>query len=229
VVVSAYQYTDLKQLTRMTRWSLWFYMLMVICITVTPFVDLNWLQGALGLGANVRSAVSLATNGREGAALFCLLLIPFLAIPVLVLRWIYLASANAHALVGDGMRFKPGWAVGWYFIPVANLWKPYQAMKEIWQVSSGRPDWKKMPAPAVMRWWWGLWLLSSGSSINIGDVPMEAGVLVLFLLFAVIWASPCIPLMIIIDRICKMQTQLAGTAGGIRFIPPSANTPVTPF
>jgi Domain of unknown function (DUF4328) len=218
VAESGYSFRDPKGFTRAARWSLWSYMAIVICIMVAPFVDLNWLQATLGLSADVRRALSLATKGWEGAALLCLLLIVFLATPVLVLRWIYLASANAHALVGDGMRFSPGWAVGWYFVPVANFWKPYQAMKEIWQLSSGRPDWKMVPAPAVMRWWWGLWLLSSGSSVNFGDEPMGTGVLVLLLVFAAIWVSPCIPLIIIMNRICKMQADRAKSAGDPRFV-----------
>ncbi len=55
------------------------------------------------------------------------------------------------------MIFTPGWSVGWYFIPVANLWKPYQVMKEIWNVSH------KCLATghSVLGWWWALWLLSN--------------------------------------------------------------------
>jgi hypothetical protein len=34
-------------------------------------------------------------------------------------------------LQSSAETFTPGWAVGWYFIPFANLWKPYQAMSFI--------------------------------------------------------------------------------------------------
>ena len=55
------------------------------------------------------------------------------------------------------MLFTPGWSVGWYFIPIANLWKPYQAVKEIWIVSH-----KNTPADhAVVGWWWALLLISN--------------------------------------------------------------------
>jgi hypothetical protein len=30
------------------------------------------------------------------------------------------------------MTYSPGWSVGWFFIPIANLFKPYFAMKEIY-------------------------------------------------------------------------------------------------
>lgn len=50
----------------------------------------------------------------------------------------------------------PGWAVGWYFIPIANFWKPYAAMKEIVSASSVR---EVLSAP-LLPTWWTLWIVS---------------------------------------------------------------------
>ena len=50
------------------------------------------------------------------------------------LCWIYRASENLHSLSSDQMRFSPQGAVGWYFVPLANLFRPYQTMQEIWHV-----------------------------------------------------------------------------------------------
>ena len=72
----------------------------------------------------------------------------------LILRWIYIANFNARQLGAAGMVFSPGWSVGWYFIPFANLWKPYQAMKEIWLASSNPQSWKNQPVAPLLRWWW---------------------------------------------------------------------------
>ena len=50
------------------------------------------------------------------------------------------ANYNARQLGAADMRFTPGWAVGWHFIPIAWFWKPYQAMTEIWRASvNARP------------------------------------------------------------------------------------------
>ena len=51
------------------------------------------------------------------------------------LRWIYRSNKNLRVLSDEAMTFTPGWSVGWYFVPFANLYKPYQVMKEIWTVS----------------------------------------------------------------------------------------------
>ena len=39
--------------------------------------------------------------------------------------WIYRAAANIVSAGTDGFSYSPGWAVGWYFIPFANFFKPF--------------------------------------------------------------------------------------------------------
>jgi hypothetical protein len=95
-------------------------------------------------------------QGIIGVAYIVLLL----ATSVLVLAWIYGGNRNAHALGATGMRFTPCWAVGWYFIPIFNLWKPYQAMKEIWKASADPGNWQAQPRSALLPWWWFLWIVS---------------------------------------------------------------------
>lgn len=94
--------------------------------------------------------------------------VPYLIVIVLAFifvgRWIYYSAVNVRAFGATGLKIRPGWAVGWYFIPIANLWKPYQAMKEIWQASSEPLDWQNRPVPGLMPAWWTLWIVS-----NIAD------------------------------------------------------------
>jgi hypothetical protein len=79
----------------------------------------------------------------------------FLAITFL--RWIHRANKNLHVLSSEPMTFSPGWSIGWYFIPIANLFKPYQAMKEIWTVAH-----RATPTDgSILGWWWFLWIVSN--------------------------------------------------------------------
>jgi hypothetical protein len=71
---------------------------------------------------------------------------------------------NAHALGARGMEFTPGWAVGWYFIPIMNLFKPYQAVQEIYLAldpHSDADDWRRGWVPGVVLWWWVSWIASN--------------------------------------------------------------------
>lgn len=55
------------------------------------------------------------------------------------------------------MEFTPGWAVGWFFVPIANLFKPYQVVAEIYRASdpSADPDyWSLAEVPRYLLLWW---------------------------------------------------------------------------
>lgn len=56
---------------------------------------------------------------------------------IFFLRWTYLAANNAQVLSPARLRFSRASAVWWWFVPFMNFWKPYQAMSEIWNASSG--------------------------------------------------------------------------------------------
>jgi hypothetical protein len=87
--------------------------------------------------------------------------IVFLVCGFLCLKWIYRVSLNAHSMASD-MKTTPGWGVGWFFVPIGNLWKPFQAVRETWQVSAaGGPGWQSQPAPNMLGWWWLAWIVAN--------------------------------------------------------------------
>ena len=74
--------------------------------------------------------------------------------------WIYRVSLNLPALGARNIEFTPEWAVGWWFIPIAHLFRPYQVVREIWQASdpgeSGDKTLEVGPSNALLGWWWAL-------------------------------------------------------------------------
>jgi hypothetical protein len=129
----------------------------VACLALTSdFLLIGELRGS-GERVSGELVPSDIHQGAIGLIQFCVYIIT----AVLFLRWIYFANSNARALGASGMRFTPGWSIGWYFIPVATLWKPYQAMKEIWQTSADARNWLNAAVPALLPAWWTLWLLSN--------------------------------------------------------------------
>ena len=81
--------------------------------------------------------------------------------------WIYQANATAHQLGAQGMQFTPGWAVGWFFIPIGNLFKPYQVAQETWKASDpamplDRPTaWRAIRGSSLIGLWWTAWIISN--------------------------------------------------------------------
>ena len=68
---------------------------------------------------------------------------------VLFLLWFY-RSANTAAQTGLRARRAPGLATASFFIPVLNLWWPYQSTLDL------LPE--RHPARALVRRWWLLWI-----------------------------------------------------------------------
>ena len=88
---------------------------------------------------------------------------------ILVLNWIHRANYNARQLGATGLKMSPGWAIGWYFVPIAWFWKPFQAMKEFWQASVSPSHWWRQGGSPLLTCWWSLWLLRSWGAEVVSD------------------------------------------------------------
>jgi Domain of unknown function (DUF4328) len=80
---------------------------------------------------------------------------------VLFARWIVLAARNCHALSDQELEYSPGWSLGWFFVPIANLWKPFSAMRQTWNISADPAGDQEKPAARLVVAWWLLFLVSS--------------------------------------------------------------------
>jgi hypothetical protein len=72
-----------------------------------------------------------------------------------------------------GLAFTPGWAVGWWFVPFANLVKPFQSIRELWKASSADRAWPEIRTWPVIGWWWGS---RAGAFLVAALVGLVAGV-----------------------------------------------------
>ncbi len=93
--------------------------------------------------------------------------IVFIGSMVRVGMWIH----RAHKRLQDAglvLEFTPGWAVGWYFVPLANLIMPHRAMKELWTLSHGQRDGIKSEDDSLLNRWWNAWLFGNIAPIVAG-------------------------------------------------------------
>lgn len=130
----------------------------------------NWLQ--LGSPAEIHGGGSSSQdltdlNDVRGSVVSFVYSLTSVVTAILFLRWTYLAKRNVLALGSTNQRISPGWSVGYYFIPILNLWKPYQALKEAFEGSHPNSQYTRneRSRPALMPLWWILWLVSS----TLGD------------------------------------------------------------
>ncbi|MAT38104.1 MAG: hypothetical protein CL946_00720 [Ectothiorhodospiraceae bacterium] len=155
----------------------------------------NWLTGALlaqavswGAMGTIDIVATLWVPGysadefaETGLALVCdlmliasllVMLLTYAASIVLFLTWMYRACANAHALRSDRLRFTPGWTVAYWFIPILNLFRPYQVMCEIYRASKpgSSETWNSSKLPGYMIAWWMCWIVGN----ILGRLEMRA-------------------------------------------------------
>jgi hypothetical protein len=86
----------------------------------------------------------------------------YIVLGIIFLRSLSRANRNARSFGVKGMEFTPGWCMGWYFVPIMNLFKPYQAVQEIWRAStSTNGRWQDNPVPPILGIWWTMWIISA--------------------------------------------------------------------
>lgn len=94
-----------------------------------------------------------AAFDNDTALLASLGVVGLLVTGVVWFLWLHRAVANARAL-GRPTDFTPGWAVGWWFVPLANVVRPYQILRSL-------VDELGAPTNRPVLWWWGCYLAAS--------------------------------------------------------------------
>ncbi|MFE5936501.1 DUF4328 domain-containing protein [Streptomyces sp. NPDC056470] len=100
-----------------------------------------------------------------------------LALGVVFIVWFFRVRKNAGVFAPDGHRGGPGWAVGAWFVPVANLWWPRTVAAGTWRASrrgaygdgAGKGE-----SLALLNWWWAFWILTSLAGYFAGAVYDDA-------------------------------------------------------
>src|SRR5262249_47302737 len=94
---------------------------------------------------------------------------------VLFIRWFSRAYKNLRALGAYGLRYSAGWAIGAWFVPILNIWRPKQIANDIWRASdpSAPPEqgvsWRTRAVPPLLTFWWILWI----ASIYVGNQELR--------------------------------------------------------
>lgn len=105
----------------------------------------------------------------------------YIATVITFLMWLYRASNNVAAF-GESTQHSSGWAVGSFFVPIMNLFVPYQATKDIWAKSDpegGQTFTFAASPPGFFAAWWGFWLVSNFVNniyfrMTLADAPIDA-------------------------------------------------------
>lgn len=135
---------------------------------------------ANGRGVTLDDA-NAADNLVGGTSVLLLTLMTALAVLVMVFLW--RGSKNLEAKGRLGARLGPGWSIGAWFIPLANLVMPVLIVQDQWRGTdphAGPDAWRgRVKASALVGWWWALWVAAwvasgLGGGVGGGDTLNEA-------------------------------------------------------
>lgn len=128
---------------------------------VNSALDLAAIRGALGPG--IAGTHLLWSDNRNLLAAAAWLLLGFPGSVIAFSVWVHHAYRNLAAL-GRRSAFSPAMAVGWLYVPVANLWMSLVVVRDLYVRTAARP----VPWLPVA-WWASFWLGSVA-----GIVQMQA-------------------------------------------------------
>jgi Domain of unknown function (DUF4328) len=142
------------------------------------------------------------------------------------LVWQHRAHANLHAARVPGLEFSPGWAVGCWFIPVANLVTPFGTVRELVKASAADPAWRQARTWPVIGWWRACLVVDAvaGSAVGVvaairSDDPMSAESLINLDRLGLVLIAPSVAAAIlailIVRSVAQRQSSLQpkGTTG----------------
>lgn len=89
----------------------------------------------------------------------------YIVCAVVFIQWFRRAYYNLHIVFSD-LSNGEGWAAGAWFVPIANLYMPYQIMKELYKKTDlalrhNSEGYQSTMNIAIVGWWWGLWVTNN--------------------------------------------------------------------
>lgn len=189
------------------RWATMALRAYLVVVVLTMATELAFMTDlASRIGPTAYDLVSLISS------------VAMLATMLIVAGWIHRAHANLQLADLPGLEFTPNWALGWYLVPIACLFKPFQAMQELYRNSVPHTDGDTGSTNNTIVLWWTGWIAGSvvgffGIFLFMGDPDdIGTGAAVLILLVS---ASDLVAgwfLIQLIDRITDGQSRTESLA-----------------
>ena len=158
---------------------IWFVFALEIVSLISGYMQYDLLQFAAN-GGEISTDTANVNDTRE-QIIAILYLIVYIISGVTFIQWFRRAYFNLHIRV-NRLSHSEGWAAGSWFVPVINLFRPYQIMKELYHETINLLVKKGFIANDSLSTeylgpWWALWIINNflgqavfRSSINSSTV-----------------------------------------------------------
>lgn len=162
------KYISLNSKTTWLISLLSFTILVSIIAMIADISQMNLIQRAID-GHSI-SEIDAAENDSRVQTIAIFQIFVFITTAIFFLIWKNQAYKNLDPLNATEREYSSGWAVGAYFVPFLNLFRPFQIMREIWKGSDpnfinnsniNNISWKVAPSNTILPLWWTFFLIDS--------------------------------------------------------------------
>lgn len=137
----------------------------------------------------------------------------YITTAILFLVWSQRTTSNSRRSTNGDLDVTPGWAIGWWFVPIANLFKPLSMVQQNYKVaqrSSG--PWRSRSSSGLVNAWWTFWviftiidrvesqLVKQGADLGQGEIALNA-------VSGVIMITAAVLAIMVVQKISAMQHQ----------------------
>ena len=157
---------DLKPNGQRAKYAImliWILLLLEIILLISNYLQYDFLQiVAIGGDFSMEYAELIDSRAR---AITNVYLIAWVVSAVTFIQWFRRAYFNLHLKVSH-LSQTEGWAAGSWFVPIINLYRPYQIMKELYMETNELLIKNKFSVSGglttnVLGSWWTLWIIST--------------------------------------------------------------------
>jgi len=136
-----------------------------IVLLILNFYRYNLLQ-AVTNGVTITTEITTeivetaeTIDSRIGTATIIELIAYIISI-IFFIRWFSRAYSNLHRKV-TGLLYSKGWAIGCWFVPILNFYRPYRIMKELCRKTETLLSIEKPNLSETIDVWWFLFIVSA--------------------------------------------------------------------
>lgn len=109
------------------------------------------------VGLYLLAEIGVLVSGYTTGAYVTFSILGFLIwIPGVVVfaMWVFRAAKNLRFFGAVNLKYEPGWAVGWFFIPLANLWFSREVLFELFRAGANPKTWSSSDPSGMVQPWW---------------------------------------------------------------------------
>jgi len=174
-------FSSLSKITRLVICILIVEVVVELIVITSDYSEIRLMNSVLNNELEYSEKLSQIETNDYRVSIISTIQFPVLILSsILFFYWFYRAYRNLESLGALGLKFNPKWVIGYFFIPFLCLWKPYEAVKEIWKVSdpynvSEGYMWRSAKVSPILAFWWVTFVLSNmaGTLLLTGSLRTE--------------------------------------------------------